>query len=690
MATVLSRALRSLVVAVVAVSLGGLPDTTPVVASSAAAATAAASRGTLVVSPRPGQTYAPGKVRVEVRTSSLRAWYVRLNGRDITAELSLDHHGHASLRASASDGLSTGRNVLRVAGTALSGAERSQTVRFTVRRGLPLVGAGQDATISVRSTGRLRADLDPRTSAVAQRWTIRRAPKGSRLVGSHGSGLLSTRRQATFDPDRIGRYVVHLRVHDRRGRVATDTVRVTAVDPRRLVPIDTDVKRNGAWGIQVGSRFYAEAKAVTPLPTEVQILVLDRSSLAFVSNETIDETVEGKDAELAALGPTKLVIAAVHRDRFSPLDSNPPSKPGMNTSFDSIGVRSDQLPGTDPEVCGATFGTFSAIGVPGAASAVTASALPSECRRFEVAAPPAEITGYLSPDSLGNYSWLPTDHPSVDTRAPGSTADTGVVAIGAPGVDVTDSLPPGATGGFQLVDLQSRSLKVRSHAAYATAGVPPATILANLRALLDKVTAAQSGDHTVVLSSIGDPALSAWYGTGPDQVFTGDAITSLADAVAALGGVRSTVTALVSPNAAAPPPKHTYGLVGWSGARSGTAAETSDVVPGDVLEGRVTGSLVRDNAQRFVADDQYLTGGQGNQELLDAIYAPATSWPEGDDPGKQAALAYIGLNTPVGNSDLRTLYWSSTRSDAAWNTEMQWIDKLTYPDDEGFSRADFQ
>ena len=82
------------------------------VAAPAAAPAAPAKQGRVILSPKPGQLVRANTTRVAIRA---RGWArVRLNGHELGAELRRGRRGVRQFKASISQGLRQGRNVLTV------------------------------------------------------------------------------------------------------------------------------------------------------------------------------------------------------------------------------------------------------------------------------------------------------------------------------------------------------------------------------------------------------------------------------------------------------------------------------------------------------------------------------------------------------------------------------------------------
>jgi hypothetical protein len=115
-------------------------------------------------------------------------------------------------------------------------------------------------------------------------WRLQRAPRGSRYArpgAAFASARSLTAARMAFRPDRPGTNHFSLKVDDGVASAPTE-VALRAVETQPLVPLDTNA-RNGT-GVQVGTRFYP---ATTGTASALQLVVLERDTLEFVSNTTI-------------------------------------------------------------------------------------------------------------------------------------------------------------------------------------------------------------------------------------------------------------------------------------------------------------------------------------------------------------------------------------------------------------------
>jgi hypothetical protein len=171
-----------------------------------------------------------------------------------------------------------------------------RSVRFTVSSSRPLAGPTSATPVvvgerAILDAGRsvARPAPEPRAAGSGGRmlsyeWRLQRAPRGSRYArpgAAFASARSLTAARMAFRPDRPGTNHFSLKVDDGVASAPTE-VALRAVETQPLVPLDTNA-RNGT-GVQVGTRFYP---ATTGTASALQLVVLERDTLEFVSNTTI-------------------------------------------------------------------------------------------------------------------------------------------------------------------------------------------------------------------------------------------------------------------------------------------------------------------------------------------------------------------------------------------------------------------
>lgn len=235
----------------------------------------------LILFPNAGATLPPRSLTIRVRKpSGAKLASVRLNGRELTQDLRSRQRIHR-LRVSPSHGLKHGSNRLTVKVARPSGATRTRTVRFRVRRRGPLAAAGVDRRIDsgeeLRLNGRRsrshlqRAEREAAISSSAglvHRWKVVGAPEGARP-----REVLEGRRspRPTFTAETPGKYRVRLTVEATDGERGSDVVVVKADSTTPHIDAVAAALRERSpgtegkvWGISTGNSLPDEWLLQTP------------------------------------------------------------------------------------------------------------------------------------------------------------------------------------------------------------------------------------------------------------------------------------------------------------------------------------------------------------------------------------------------------------------------------------------
>jgi hypothetical protein len=676
-------------------------------AGPASPETASASAGkSAIVTPHQGQRVQDYPVRVVVRAGDrLFDLKASLNGQEIDGDFGQTHKGSRTAVISRSQGLDRGKNVLKVKARRDIGEPRTRSrIRFFVDRKAPLAGAGRDRRVVEDAPVDLRGRAlgSPSSSLpgagepkIRYRWQLKNAPKLSRYRdgaqtrddGPDGAALSDpTAPSPRFRPDVPGRYRFKLRVKQ-GSRSTSDTVKLSVLPGKPLVPIDTmATDSDGTPAIKVDGHPYRAEPGTQQNPAWFQVLVLDRSTLGKVSNQTYlcDRAsntfcIDNREQcgalgdlgclqhDLAQLGKddTKLVIAVNH--------GLPSWSPPGYLPFTKIGVknyRAEDLPGTG-------VGSFSAIGVPG---------LPAGQADARVvvggASGSGRMTGYLTPDVYFNYAWLPPESPAFDTRSAGQCVDDRVrLCFNTMTVGGHDFRSASSQSGYQVEVFNGHTLDHVGSGTFQTLGGNP-----ELDRMHDFVAGTPPG-NLVLITGIDDGEFQPLGGSDHG------AINRLADAVASVGGTKNLFLRSGATKSSF------YTLVGWAGAGEGNGEETSRVNAGPTGLGRLRGTLTRDHEQLFrpitasVAD-------QPPEALTRVMLQPASPWPLDGDPAAQKAIAYIGSQVKKLGEDPRSAYWTQALDQAGWISVGQDVgnkNTLNYPGDNrancnngGFCLPDFQ
>jgi hypothetical protein len=463
----------------------------------------------------------PGEVerRLSVirRSRTARLW---LNGRPITRVLDRSRPTRWTAKLSATHGLHHGLNRLRLlVAEPDSGRYVVLRRRFRVRRDRYLAAAGWDTATTVG--GRVR--LDGRRSRMAHggrahhSWRILAKPPGSRAVLRRAGSA-----RPVLEPDRPGRYVVRLKVTGPTGRAtasqvrssSTDSVSITVRASSLLLRFEALTSQDGQPGIQVGEQFYPN-----PQPGAIQWLTLDRATLTPIDPVTRkpsasgnswinpivsgDHGIDGLTAALSSSDLDQLVILSYPVPRSGAPAVPPDQLDAFNRALKTIGVGPIQQPQSG--------NSLAIVGVP---TGGDGSGWYTQYGYVQDL-----LTGWLMPDSTSDDSGavrfrFQPERVAFDSSS-SSTPTTNTITVGDR--DLDNSLPAGATGGFQVVLLDPINLSVYDNEVFATNGVAnPASGLAAMAALLRGVLGPPQ--HAVVQSighvtppSQGDPAFQAWY-----------------------------------------------------------------------------------------------------------------------------------------------------------------------------------
>lgn len=682
------------------------------------AAQAAKPAPVRVLSPRRRTTLAarPQLIRLRIARRA-RGLRVTLNGHSITRYFSRRRHRVRRLWVSPNHGLRYGRNVLSVSARRGRGRRQLRTVRFRIRDNRPLAAAGFDRVTATGARLRLNG-LDSRIhpdqrrllAKLRYRWSVVRRP-GARAgvraahrnsptspVEPSGSGT----EIQLLHPDSptpsvittgIGTATLMLTVTAPDGAKGSDLVNVRA-DPAPEVRIETGAKH----GDQSGVALSGPISAFYPGDTSkwLQIVVLDRRTLELVSNKSydcpqadaatfkpgwpsLDPCVEQVQADLAKLDDpkgSKLVIA-VNQPGGDP-SVQPPV--GVSRALAGYVVGWDWWDNGQP----IRRGTFAAVFTPG----VPMENLSGRAVQQREAVDPSQpgtgmIDDNLARDNEGNYSLVPGERVLYDTRAQGSTPTRNVIQVG----DRRYEASFGGSGGWQVLSLDARTLAGTQWQFNAT----PTDLEAMSRILRLKVAdphGAASPRRLIFVVSVGDPRPPLTKGIAP--IFQ-----SLGQEIAEAGGTRNRLLWALDDRLSK---DNSYALLGRSGFGRSNGIEVlgKGAHAGGQSTARLRGALTRTGVhyQFEPADGEVSGGGEGSavgldvQDLLQVAGQPPSAWPEQGNPGRTAAIKYIGLKE-LGTDAPRTQYWTLPYEPARWLTIRAAIGELHVPAGEPFDSADF-
>jgi hypothetical protein len=738
------RALKSIVLSVgMAAVVAGASFAVAAPASGAVGA-ADAARG-LVISPRAGQTLPAASTPIRVRAPRGARVAVRLNGHAVQSHFRSAGRGVRHLVASPNHGLRHGANVLRVTVDPAGRARpRRQTVRFRIASDRPLAAAGLDHTASLHARITLSAHrsrdhravrglaFTGRRPALRYRWRVIRAPRGSALA-RRTSGRRATATsavnlgpdaafegagvEATLTPDVPGSYRVELRATAGPGATSRDHVDID-VDPVPLVRVDTMAKVGDVWGVKVGNSFYPDPGKSRQW---LQIVALDENDLALIDNRSFDcpqatdrslvtqiagvqECANAVDRHLnGLLGKHRgaLVIAVSQRPdgRPNPSDAAWGVQPsvGVASALKAIGG-----PAIDPNLWRNTHqpilrGRMSFIGYLGAKTGTATHHINYDMTDYR---DDGEIVGNLVRDNLsdakgGRYEFVSGEYLPVTTRGEGARPP----ANGQPGMSVIEVgdrrfSEPYTRFGFHVVILERQGLAGTSR--FFELSSDPDTAINRMIGWLSP-----RNQQTRKPNVPGDVVIIASAGAVNVPEYASDAFRGLADLIApphdvGLGGTRRALYWAV--DRGLNPKPWSYSLI-WSAGLPGAGGAYESAGPledGEVNSSPLTGALTRSSKDYGFDPTAVDEGapeevhGPGEKLREAAVAAPKLAWPETDDAGRTAAIAYVGGRHNIDSQ--RGLFWTQAYSAEFWNNLSAAIGKMTYPEDRSseFSADDFE
>ncbi len=696
------------------------------------AAEAQAAPKNVIVSPRAGQLLPAKPVSISVRAADrLESLTATLNGRRIGGYFGPRENGRRKLTVSPSHGLRHGTNVLRVTARDDAGQNpRRQTVRFRVEGDAPLVGAGKDidlgvgTTIHLRERGSLR---EPGSNVVLRySWRVLDKPDGSSLNPAKVTRSATARRYATttartddVELDEPGTYRFRLEV-EREGRSTAASLEALAAARQRgaddivveaksppAVEVDTMYQEAGrGFGIKVGKDFYP-----APPRTWLQTVVLKRKNLEYLADKS-------KSYECAnpfppnwqsCSGAVVKDLNSLNSDHLVIVASQPTGVPpyGYGATLGRLNVDPKQIPlslspsagGTLPAGTGLQPGTISLIGIPEPGRGKDPQVINAS---VENRPQNGRIKGHLVEDNFDNYRFVSFERPTFTTRAEPGSFDNPARDIRFRAGDGTFrssaiKRSDGTTvGGFHVAVFDNEKLAAtdeygaEAHYTQRTEqefGLPktplPHTSWQNTQQLRDTLKDINDTRRkkVVLITSVGNPVPS------PEPAV--DQLDDLAKEIERLGGTRNGLHSVVDWERNKDG-KNTYTLVGGSdiGPGQGTEVFGSGASPGNPNAApTVNGVLKRGKDYRFAIDQAQTSG--DTTALLRTLAAPASSWPEGDDPGKKAAIAFIGNDVGLGR-DPRLAYWNEDYGTGkTFDNADEDIKALKYAPTTRFSEADF-
>jgi hypothetical protein len=660
----------------------------------------AAGAASPVVSPKPGQRITLHRVTVVVRAGGefgdLRA---SLNGRSVSRDFSAVRHGRRTLVASASHGLRRGRNVLRVrarVGTVV----RSRTVRFTVTRRGPLVGAGRDRVVRVGSSLNLAATVKrsaahPGSRAV--RWRVVRRPRGSRE--RRVAAPRSTLRPA-MATDVVGTYKVQVIVGHGRN-ATTDTVTVDAIPADPLVKVDTRLPLatdpHGGQirpGVQVGDAVlrapylrvlatgqgqYTGGGPSQPVATW-QVVAIDRTTTQLIWNRTyglcqspsgdqwcrsLDHASPGQGYEPVYTDPAADIAAHPGALVLATSTDGPQFGDPLTGSFASKFLSQAGFPADWHWIRAGTplsGGTAAMIGVVGEK--------PGDADYDDSAG--ARLRGYLTHDQLGSFHFAPSARVPFDTRSSATCTPSGCTLKQAVGSTPSTGTLPVGDGGY-LVTAWDRWTLARTSSRTFPMGVNDTADAAQTTAMLADLTQLRAAGSLVTISSYrpeGTAGSSPLVGT--PRVTWNQVVNAIAD----LGGTKNGFVTAIST------PAREYSLIGWGGLGEGNGYEAGGATA------RLRGALTQNQSSQFEPHNVSSRIAPA-EHFISMLYTPTgtyrpagtktDTWPYSDtSTGPGAAIACIGAY--LGKTTNPRAEYATIVDEAAADNLVQRLDDLTAAD----------
>ncbi|HST42836.1 MAG TPA: hypothetical protein VLK58_25155 [Conexibacter sp.] len=647
-----------------------------VVATASATAAAAPNAASPVISPRPGQVVTAHRVKLVVRAGhehgDLR---VTLNGRAIGRDFPLARRGTRTLWVANSHGLRHGGNVLRV--HARTGYRtRTATVRFTVRRSAPLVGAGRDRSVTAGTPAHLGGHLHHRPGARRKRatrvrWTVVAAPRGSRVRAVAAGATL----RPLLKPDRLGTYTLRMTAGDGANAIS-DTVQYSAIPADPLVPVETQLPPSSSStgaaqpGLRVGGSEYRMAYLgfangqgayfSDRFAAMWQVAAFDRKTLTPLYNRTYgwclaDNTWKycrspdnpGRTHEPMFVDPNAELM------REAPGNGAPGAlviartlgRPGADTTPGSYAALLDRSGffgrpsggGDRPPIVGPT----SYIGVPGmdAGEADVAG-------RFD-----GSMSGFLVHDQHYQFHFLPGARPTFDTRVTSCTDSTCTIGHCFGDREASETVPRDR-GGYFVTAWDPVTLAFRNQTFATIDGGGEATLAAT-KGLADFLDSARASGSLIAISTLRGTAMTPRAllpGADGEQPFA-----RVVDTVAAIGGTRhGFLTSATSARAE-------YTVVGWPGAGEAGSYDAA----GRADAARLRGALVPDRASQLRPTNVSSVGAPAERINQMMVRPTSSAWRYPDaSSGPGAAIQCIGAALAQG-TNIRAIYSDLTTEAAA-------------------------
>jgi hypothetical protein len=479
------------------------------------------------------------------------------------------------------------------------------------------------------------------------------------------------------------------------------------VDPAPSVYVDTmapDPSHPGEYGIEVGNLFIAPKIYHEWL----QVAVFDRSTLAYLPDKSgnfdCPEAAAHPHAnQQADVTPcVRKVVQLLHNISYGGHEGRylviavSPRGAGGKGEQPPVGVADAliNIGAVGPAYRGdravpLKIGTFSAIGVLDIAHNHQGSAFQNAGGDLGQQTPgDGAITGYFLRNNRNNYEFEPSDRVAFDTQAGDPDQFTNAIDVGGKRFLASWS----HSDVIQVVVLDRRTLRVVDNKNLDVSGNIAITI-GTLKELERILTAANDGgDRLVLLDTVHWPTLDR---NTQHLVEAPNILDRIARQIERLGGTRTKFFDMFDPSLNGHH-HYSYTLVGSSDLGAGRALETLGENPADLPGPRllnsapVQGTLVRDSQWNFeVADSEAagLPADVGTHVVNDAFRAPS-DWPEHGNPGRTAAIKWIGDHVGLLGPDPRAQYYTIPYKLGTWQRISGDIKAVPFQTGQGFSQAD--
>jgi len=611
------------------------------------------------------------RVRATVH-SHLELW---ANGRRVRHPFQQEGKRSQEIDLRAGDGLRAGPNRLRLRATRHGEVFAAQRTVNVPQRAL-LVDAGDD----VGATVRVHAELgsEPRVGGamepVAYRWRIVDRSEGAKAVL-----LRSDQAQPLLRPQSPGTFELQVEA-DPGGPEAPvfDSVTVAASpdDP----PIGAALNTIDSGGIAIAGSTYGTSG------NDLSYVVLERTTRNVVENGSAGrdgtglKTLNDLAAKYGSGGNYMKYLMIVSGRQGIPQDQ----ADAAAQLFKALG--SPRL--REESFVALRVGLpFSIVGIPGAPMDAATIRIPGGYSDPV----PGAIVGYLqknqglSADGTPLYDYTSTERPTFDTRAPGGSDTSNTIKVGD--ASFSGSLPSGATAGFQIVVLESLTLRpLKNEVVKTNGGGNDRTIQGEAATAIRRVLENAPGGPTVIVQTIGKPKAA-----GPEWAGVVKELTRLGanpQYVNALYG--NDGYALVSRLESELPP-----------AESSSAFDAGSYPAPSNPPARLVGVLSRTRNSTFepsvfsTPSEKSPEGGV-NLDLIKIAYQPQQGWPQlaPSAPAGEAAAAQKFICEALNFcqkadscSELRDCYWKKYGSD--WDLKHSVLVGLGFQKDRGFSEPTF-